>query len=314
MNYAHKGPVFSRRVQLEKRPVSAAFRDGLAPFSSPRRANGDQAKARAHWRLVMARLRAFLAAGLFAFLATAGGAAAQDMTSPAFWEDVDKRIKDQQAEEARQNQELARQTAETVAEQQQARASRTEYAPNTFVSFPPEAWLSYVKEEQSKHNQAVEERFGQDPAYRALLRGVWTYGASPPSQKLKSCTATFWTQHGGVSFIHLGGPDEFTLLGFFGASIPAVKSPRVVRLDLIQSGETQSVQVYNINFDASKKMGMVLFNVRTPAILLSSIDDRQAFEIKLNRQTIAQGEWHSGLKARDQLAACLRKQSDRSGD
>lgn len=255
------------------------------------------------------RLRSFLGAGLAACLVTAGVAIAQDMTSPAFWEDVDKRIKDQQAEESRQNQELARRNAEAVAEeQQQARASRAEYAPNTFVSFPPEAWSAYVKEEQNKHKQAVEDRFGQDPAYRALLRGVWTYAASPPQQKFKSCTATFWTQHGGVSFIHLGGPDEFTLLGFFGASIPAVKSPRVVRLDLTQSGETQSVQAYNINFDANKKMGMVLFNVRTPAILINAIDDRQNFEIKFNGEEIARGAWHSGLKARNELAACLRKQ------
>ena len=98
---------------------------------------------------------------------------------------------------------------------------------------------------------------------------------------------------------------DFTLLGFFGATIPSVRKPRVIKLELIQSGETQKVQAFNINLGSVKSMGMVLFNVHTPEILIGAIEDKQDFEIKFNGETIARGAWHSGLNARDEMSSCL---------
>ncbi|MBN9548572.1 MAG: hypothetical protein J0H31_06730 [Alphaproteobacteria bacterium] len=224
----------------------------------------------------------------------------------AIWEDQ-QRVQAQQAEENRLN-EAIRELNEQVAEDQEADSSGPGYAPNSFVSFPPEAWADWVRHSQETHRQEEEKRFAQDPAYRALKRGTWTYHASGPEQSLRSCAATFWTRNGGVSFIHLGGGLDLTLLGFFGARIPSVKQPRTVKMELIQSGEVQRVRALNIHFGSVKSMGMVLFNVHTPATLIGAIEDRQDFELRLNGETIAKGAWHSGLKARDKMTSCLKGQ------
>jgi hypothetical protein len=238
---------------------------------------------------------------------------AQDMTTQAFWDEIEQRNKDQQAEQARQNDEAARRTAADLADAQNSEPREPAYAPNTFVSFPPQAWADWVKHAQDTHQQELEERFGKDPAYQALLRGAWTYSASSPRGPLKTCAATFWTRNGGVSFVHLGGRGDFTLLGFFGATIPSVSTPRVVRLELTQGGETQTVEALNLNFGAVQSLGMVLFNVGAPDVLIGAIEDEQDFEIKLKGETIARGAWRSGLKARDEMASCLRSQGYLAG-
>lgn len=188
------------------------------------------------------------------------------------------------------------------------REPSTPYAPNVFVSFPPDAWNNWVNYEQDKNRQEIEERFGKDPAYQALLKGVWTYRRSDPKQSPPMCTATFWTRNGGVSFVHIGGKQEFTFLGFFGASIPKGPKPRRIAIDLIQSGETQKANALNIAFGSVKSMGMVLLNVGTPAILLGAIEDKQDFELKFEGAQIAYGAWHSGLRAREEMRACLQSQ------
>jgi hypothetical protein len=204
--------------------------------------------------------------------------------------------------------EIALRLNEEVAEQPDRPSGQPAYAPNSLVSFPPEAWADWVKHGQESHRQDEEERFARDPAYQALAKGTWTYRDSGTTQSLQACEATFWTRNGGVSFIHLGGKDDLTLLGFFGAGIPSVGKPRTVTMELIQSGEVQKVRAINLRFGTVASMGMVLFNVHSPAILIGAIEDRQDFEIRLDGKTIAQGEWHSGVAARNTLAACLNGQ------
>lgn len=254
-----------------------------------------------------------MAALVLALAAPPPAALAQDMTSQAFWDDIEKRTKEQQAEQARLNEEGARQAAAALEDQQAARSNEGAYTPNTFVSFPPEAWVAWVEEARASHQQQIEDRFGDDPAYKDLLRGVWTYYASDPKLTFKACAATFWTRGGGVSFVHLGGDDDYTLLGFFGATIPVVKRSRVIRLQLLQSGEMQEVTALNLNFDAARSLGMVLFNVRTPETLINAIEDTQDFEIMFNGETIAKGAWHSGLAARGEMLRCLKQQGYRLG-
>ena len=97
---------------------------------------------------------------------------AQDMTTRAFWDDVDRHIKDQQAEQQRLNEAAANQGGDEADESAGGRSG--DYAPNSFVSFPPQAWADWVKHAQETHQQELEERFGKGPAYQALLRGAWT--------------------------------------------------------------------------------------------------------------------------------------------
>lgn len=248
------------------------------------------------------RLALTAASAFAAFLSAATPVAAQDEIT-----EHQQRVEAQQAEERRMN-DIARQMNEDVADMQANEYGEPEYAPNSFVTFPPEAWNDWVEHGKETHRQELEDRFGSDPAYQALVRGTWTYRQSAPGDDMKICAATFWTRNGGVSFVHLGGDDDFTLLGFFGLGIPRVKSPRTISLELIQSGESQSVRATNIGFGSVKSMGMVLFNVHSPAILAGAIEDNQDFEIRLDGNMIAQGDWHSGLEARAELTKCLEAQ------
>lgn len=247
----------------------------------------------------------------FALMAMSVALASSSMTMPVLAQDEitehQQRVEAQQAEERRMN-EIATRMNEDVAEMQANEPGEPEYAPNSFVTFPPEAWNDWVAHSQETHRQEIEDKFGKDPAYQALMRGVWTYRASSSDPSMKTCAATFWTRNGGVSFVHLGGGDDVTLLAFFGLNIPRVKSPRTINLELTQSGETQNVRATNLGFGAVESMGMVLFNVHTPEILIGSIEDNQDFEIKLAGNVIAQGEWHSGLEARAELVKCLKSQ------
>ena len=207
--------------------------------------------------------------------------------------------------------DLLRRNSEAAAQQDEEAYDTSDtgsYAPNSFVSFPPQAWNNFAAHLLETHNQEIEDSFGKDPAYRDLLRGVWTFSRSSPDAAQKTCAATFWTRNGGVTLFHFGGANDLTMLGFFGTGIPAAKRPKIVTMDLTQSGETQRVRALNMHFGAVKAMGMALFNVNTPAILIGAIEDKQDFQIRMNGATIAQGAWHSGLKARNELAACLKSQ------
>ncbi len=235
--------------------------------------------------------------------------AATQATADELW-DHQQEIEAQQAEQ-RRVEETGRQMANDVAAMQANEPPPPEYVPNTMVSFPPDAWNNWVKRNQELHQQDLEEKFGNDPAYQDLMKGIWTYYASPAGQNPKSCAATFWTRNGGVTFVHfagLQGVEDSTYLGFFGNGIPTVDQPRTVTMDLIQSGETQQVQVYNINFALVKSMGMVLFHIDSPAILIGAIEDQQDFELKFNGASIAQGVWHNGIQARNHMASCLQSQ------
>lgn len=245
------------------------------------------------------RVRALCGTVLF-LAGVATSALAEDIN-----EEITRRVQAQQEEERRMN-EMARQLNVQVEEQADRPSDLPAYAPNSFVSFPPDAWRDFVKHAQDTHREEIEERFGKDPAYQALLKGTWTYRESDDRHPPPACEATFWTRNGGVSFIHLGGTVDLTLLGFFGASIPSVEQPRTITMELIQSGEMQKVRALNLHFGSIASMGMVLFNVHSPKILLDAIEDRQDFELRLDGKSIAHGEWHSGLAARDTLAACLK--------
>lgn len=224
--------------------------------------------------------------------------------------DHQQNVMEQQAEQNRMF-ETGRQMADDVAAMQAEGSRYPEYVPNTMVSFPPDAWNDWVKSNQESYQQDLESKFGNDPAYRDLMKGTWTYYASQPGQQPQSCAATFWTRNGGVTFVHFssmdGSPDS-TLLGFFGNGIPAVDQPRTLEMELIQSGESQQVQVLNIHFALLKSMGMVLFNVGSPDTLINAIEDQQDFELKLDGNPVAKGVWHSGLQARSHMASCLQSQ------
>jgi hypothetical protein len=47
-----------------------------------------------------------------------------------------------------------------------------------------------------------------------------------------------------------------------------------------------------------------MFAVPSTHALISSIEERQDFEVEMDGQTLVWGEWHSGAKAQAHLARC----------
>ncbi len=244
-------------------------------------------------------VRAAMAATALASM-TPTGVLAQD----AIWEHQ-QRVQQQQAEERRINDLASGMYDDSDPDDGPGGEGN---APGAFAAFPPAAWADWVLHDQDVQRRNEEERLAKDPEYRALAQGTWTYRDADAKQSDPTCQATFWTRNGGVSFIHIGGKVELTLLGYFGARIPSAKPPRTIPVELIQSGQVQKVHALNLQFGSMGSVGMVLFNVHSPKILLDAIEDRQDFELRLDGKSIAQGEWHSGLAARDRLAACLKGQ------
>ena len=178
--------------------------------------------------------------------------------------------------------------------------------PRSFVAPMPDLWTDLAGLLKGKTAVSETERIANDPVYRDLANGVWTYTSSDPTAAQGMCAATFWTQYGGVTLINwIDGPDT-TFLGFFGLRVPKSQSPEQLKLSLTQSGETQTVQAFKMTFPPVPELGLVLFLVPSFDALLGSIEDRQDFKIAGDGTTFAEGDWHSGLEARDHLQACRK--------
>lgn len=168
------------------------------------------------------------------------------------------------------------------------------------IHYDPAEWEAWGKAAQ----QAETERM-KDPKYRELKTGFWDYADSGKPQQI--CTALFLTLRGGVMFMDWGGKDKGTFLAFFGGNIPKIQKIATATVSLTQSGETQTVQAFHAPLPWAPNVGMILFAVPSTEALLSSIEDSQDFDVKMAGQSMVWGSWHSGLKARDWMRACVGK-------
>lgn len=240
------------------------------------------------------RFVAVLSVGLLGSIATT--ARGQD----AVWEHQ-QRIQAQQAEE-RRLMEMGADAACCGG----GEGDRDENAAR-FNYYPPAAWNDWVLHGLKTELQAELKRRTSDPDYRALAEGTWTFDAKVTADGTRVCAATFWTLRGGVALIHWGGKEDTTLLGYFGPAIPNPKQPEIVALALTQSGETQSVRAINMRFPPARQLGAAVFLVPSAKALVSSIEDKQDFQVDMGGKTIIRGAWHSGRKARAALSSCLRR-------
>lgn len=239
------------------------------------------------------RFVAVLSVGLLGSFTTA--ARGQD----AIWEHQ-QRIQAQQAEE-RRIMEMGADHAccGGAGGDQDENAARFNY-------YPPEAWDDWVRRGRIMELRAEQARRASDPDYRALADGTWTFDDKVTTDGTRICAATFWTLRGGVALIHWGGKEDTTLLGYFGPAIPRPRQPEIVALALTQSGETQRVRAINMRFPPAKHLGAAVFMVPSAEALVSSIEDKQDFQVDMGGKKIFQGVWHSGLKTRAALSSCLR--------
>lgn len=158
-----------------------------------------------------------------------------------------------------------------------------------------------------KANAEAQEqlRMQQDPVYREMKQGTWKFSRSKPSDPRQFCGASFVQLSGGVMLMDWGGQHQATYLGFYGGAIPPSNAVKKVRLSLVQSGETQSVQAFHTALPWAKKIGMVIFAVPSTKALLASIEDRQDYAVMMNGKPVIKGEWHGGKGAQTALRRCV---------
>lgn len=174
------------------------------------------------------------------------------------------------------------------------------------IRYDPEQ-LRIWAEASTRADAYRESERMRDPVYRRLSTGYWDFVDADPADPKEICLATFLTPRGGVVLMDWRGEYPGTYLAFFGGGIKRTDRIERLRVSLTQSGEEQTVQVFHAPLPWEPSLGMVMFAIPSTSALLENIEAVQDFEVKLQDQTLIQGEWHSGAEARNHLRACVER-------
>lgn len=172
------------------------------------------------------------------------------------------------------------------------------------MRYNPKEWAAMMEIIREGEEAAEAERMN-DPLYRELKAGFWDYGRPGPEGQTDVCLAVFLTRRGGVVMMDWQNDQGGTFLAFYGGRIPKAKTIETAIVTLNQSGADQTVNAFHAPFPWQADLGMIMFAVPSTSALVSSIEDRQDFAIKIGEETLVWGEWHSGLEARQHLADCI---------
>lgn len=161
-----------------------------------------------------------------------------------------------------------------------------------------------------------------------IIAGWWEFmQANSKAKSGEFCTATFFRGkrekgQGGadlfndatvVSLFGPGGGYKGALLGFAPLSdehkFPKLKSGEKVLVTLKQGNEAPST-LNAIYFEHVGKAALPMITFAVPSIeaLMGGMEDKWSFELTYQGQSIANVDWHSGFKARDELKKCLAGQ------
>ena len=156
----------------------------------------------------------------------------------------------------------------------------------------------------SSHNAKLEE-LKKDPRYQAYNNGAWEFFNDVAKPKPgEYCAALYWKQDGFVRVSGPGGDYKGALLTFWGPDVPKPAKQQTIKVALYQNDEApQVVQAFNYVL-SGYEYGAIALAVPTLDALLSSMEDKIRFELKVNGKAVAKVDWHDGLIARDKLKEC----------
>ena len=146
-----------------------------------------------------------------------------------------------------------------------------------------------------------------DPRYQAFVNGEWLFKTPEKGKPNQTCSAMFLRQGVGALVIATGGLNDPVLLGFFSLDTPQPATPGVVKATLTQTGNdpAATVDVYNAALPWAPEFGLAFFAVPSAHLLVDNMLDTHAFAIAMGGKDVAAIEWTGGLKARDELKACI---------
>lgn len=164
-----------------------------------------------------------------------------------------------------------------------------------------------AKQEQEKGNKEFEKsKYG-----RFYKEGYWQFfQASSKAKKGEYCTAMFSREGISVSILGPGGDYKGALMMFASLDnknndFPKSSTSSKVTVTLKQGNDAPAtVKAINYSLGVSQNPAIV-FAVPTIDAALEGIEDKLDFHLEYDGKNIGDIEWHSGIKARDELKKCL---------
>lgn len=149
------------------------------------------------------------------------------------------------------------------------------------------------------------EALQKDPRYQTYLNGGWEFFQDVQQPKPgEYCAALYWKKDSMVRVSGPGGEYKGALLTFWGPDIPKPDKQETIKVALYQNDEApQEVKAFNYVLPGYD-YGAIAFAVPTLDALLSTMEDKIRFEIKVKGKSVARVDWHDGLIARDKLKEC----------
>lgn len=154
----------------------------------------------------------------------------------------------------------------------------------------------------------AEERLEQQTEANdstSASQGIWSFFQASPKDAKQFCQVSFQTDpNSGIFFMDTWGHKQVAYIGFYGGAIPPTADYQHITLSLSQGGKTQAVKAFHLPYMRDPSKGMYLFPVANTQALLNAMVDQQDFAVAANGQTMLQGVWVNGLKARKWLGNC----------
>lgn len=154
-------------------------------------------------------------------------------------------------------------------------------------------------------NASKMEELKKDPRYQTYLNGGWEFFQDTRQPKAgEYCAALYWKKDSMVRVSGPGGEYRGALLTFWGPDIPKPAKQQMLKVALYQNDEApQEVKAFNYLLPGYE-YGAIAVAVPTLDALLSNMEDKIRFELKVAGKSVAKVDWHDGLLARDKLRQC----------
>ncbi len=167
--------------------------------------------------------------------------------------------------------------------------------------------LTLIVEQQAESLTKLQSAIKSDPTIRKLANGWWEHFDADKSQApTYGCAAAYVSLNGIVLLSEVSGYKE-AVITFVGVGVPRPDKPSKMTALVDQNdGKPQNIKMLNYAVPNSKTFGAIALEVPTMNLLIDTMEDKQSFEISVDKKSLIQVEWKAGMEARDQLRKCMR--------
>lgn len=179
-----------------------------------------------------------------------------------------------------------------------------DYAYEEQPSYSEAEWLDWASEDARAEAEELQKR-ANDPKYQAFINGEWLH--TPPDRAMKEgCSVMFLRRGVGTLVLATGGMKDPAVFAFFSMDVPQPAALVETSATLSQTdAKPATVRVFNAKLPWMSDFGIVFFAVPSAEAALGGMVETQSFGVAMDGRDVAAIEWTGGLKARDDLKACI---------